>query len=52
VEVIDLGIQHCQTSPKLKGKTLSPLINTDDTDREIAVQFSIFGTFGDFSNLL
>jgi hypothetical protein len=28
---------------ELKGKTLSPLINTDATDRRIAFQFPIFG---------
>jgi hypothetical protein len=62
----DPGIQDCQTSPKLKGKTLSPLINTDDTESENSVSISNFGnrgsqhslifgllawTFGDFGNL-
>jgi hypothetical protein len=32
-----------------KSKT-SPLVNSDDSDRATAVQFSIFGTFGDFGN--
>jgi hypothetical protein len=34
-----------------KGKTL-PLIGSDATDRKCGFQFPIFGTFGDFGNLI
>jgi hypothetical protein len=61
----DPGIQDCQTSPKLKGKTL-PLIGSDATDRnEVSISnlwqpgspaqpdFDLLGwAFGDFGNLL